>query len=382
MSDAIDDLSALRYLVAPLNTGGRRWGSWVVLLASWRAGGGAVWWTTCGRARLRWKSPRSRARGRRSGVGAQRLRVRDRPSSATISSKVTGKVVEVNVEEGMAVRQGRCSPGSMMRRRGQGSRWRMRDSKPHAARCARWMSAGRSAVDPEAPHPTVPRRASGRSRMSINAKAEVDSLVAASPRRASRSLWRSGSRSCCKPTLDNTIVRAPFSGVAVKGCPARRDGVAGVGRRRFHRTGICTIVDMRSLEIEVDVNESYINRVKSGQHVTAVLDAYPDFQIPAKVITIGAHGGPSEGHGAGAHWIRPVGPAHPAGHGREGHVPSSGGRHGCARGAGDVTRAQGCIRRPRVMRAWCSWCDPSNTVERRAVRTGGTMVIGRKCWPD
>jgi RND family efflux transporter MFP subunit len=53
----------------------------------------------------------------------------------------------------------------------------------------------------------------------------------------------------------------------------------------FTRTGICTIVDMRSLEIEVDVNESYINRVKPEQGVTAVLDAYPDWQIPARVIT-------------------------------------------------------------------------------------------------
>jgi RND family efflux transporter MFP subunit len=53
----------------------------------------------------------------------------------------------------------------------------------------------------------------------------------------------------------------------------------------FTRTGICTIVDMKSLEIEVDVNESYIGRVRTGQPVTATLDAYPDWQIPAKVIT-------------------------------------------------------------------------------------------------
>ena len=56
--------------------------------------------------------------------------------------------------------------------------------------------------------------------------------------------------------------------------------------RAFTRTGISTIVDMKSLEIEVDVNESYINRVKSGQAVTAVLDAYPDWQTPAHVITL------------------------------------------------------------------------------------------------
>src|SRR4029079_15714443 len=53
----------------------------------------------------------------------------------------------------------------------------------------------------------------------------------------------------------------------------------------FTRTGICTLVDMRSLEIEVDVNETYINRVEDKQPVTAVLNAYPDWQIPAHVIT-------------------------------------------------------------------------------------------------
>jgi RND family efflux transporter MFP subunit len=54
----------------------------------------------------------------------------------------------------------------------------------------------------------------------------------------------------------------------------------------FTRTGICTIVDMQSLEIEIDVNESYINRVQPGQPVEATLDAYPDWKIPCKVIAI------------------------------------------------------------------------------------------------
>src|SRR5471030_2670331 len=54
----------------------------------------------------------------------------------------------------------------------------------------------------------------------------------------------------------------------------------------FTRTGICTIVDMESLEIEIDVNESYINRVEPGQSVDATLDAYPDWKIPCKVVAI------------------------------------------------------------------------------------------------
>jgi RND family efflux transporter MFP subunit len=54
----------------------------------------------------------------------------------------------------------------------------------------------------------------------------------------------------------------------------------------FTRTGIATIVDMDSREIEVDVNEAYINRVRDGQRVEAVLDAYPDWRVPARVIGI------------------------------------------------------------------------------------------------
>ena len=87
--------------------------------------------------------------------------------------------------------------------------------------------------------------------------------------------------------LDNTVVRAPFDGIVVSKDAQRGEMVspmsAGGG---FTRTGIATIVDMNSDEIEVDVNEAYIARVKPGMPVTAVLDAYPDWQIPSHVRTV------------------------------------------------------------------------------------------------
>jgi RND family efflux transporter MFP subunit len=87
--------------------------------------------------------------------------------------------------------------------------------------------------------------------------------------------------------LDNCTVRAPFSGIVVSKDAQRGEMVSPVSAGGgFTRTGIATIVDMSSLEIEVDVNESYIARVRSGQPVTAVLDAYPDWPIPAKVRTV------------------------------------------------------------------------------------------------
>ena len=86
--------------------------------------------------------------------------------------------------------------------------------------------------------------------------------------------------------LDNMVIRAPFSGIALSKDAQPGEMVSPVSAGGgFTRTGICTIVDMKSLEIEVDVNESYINRVAARQPVTAVLDAYPDWQIPGRVIT-------------------------------------------------------------------------------------------------
>jgi RND family efflux transporter MFP subunit len=82
------------------------------------------------------------------------------------------------------------------------------------------------------------------------------------------------------------VVRAPFDGVAISKDAQPGEMVSPVSAGGgFTRTGISTIVDMSSLEIEVDVNEGYINRVHAAQPVEAVLDAYPDWRIPAHVIT-------------------------------------------------------------------------------------------------
>ena len=87
--------------------------------------------------------------------------------------------------------------------------------------------------------------------------------------------------------LDYTTVRAPFSGVITAKAAQAGEIVSPISAGGgFTRTGVGTIVDMDSLEIEVDVNESYINRVHANQPAEAVLDAYPDWTIPAHVIAI------------------------------------------------------------------------------------------------
>jgi RND family efflux transporter MFP subunit len=87
--------------------------------------------------------------------------------------------------------------------------------------------------------------------------------------------------------LDNCIVRSPFTGIVVSKDAQRGEMVSPISAGGgFTRTGIATVVDMTSLEVEVDVAESYIARVKTAQPVTAILDAYPDWQIPSKVRTV------------------------------------------------------------------------------------------------
>jgi RND family efflux transporter MFP subunit len=87
--------------------------------------------------------------------------------------------------------------------------------------------------------------------------------------------------------LDDTIIRAPFAGIVTSKNAQPGEMISPISAGGgFTRTGIGTIVDMQSLEIEIDVNESYIHRVEPGQPVEATLDAYPEWKIPCKVIAI------------------------------------------------------------------------------------------------
>jgi multidrug resistance efflux pump len=87
--------------------------------------------------------------------------------------------------------------------------------------------------------------------------------------------------------LEQHHIRAPFAGVVVERSAQPGEMISPISAGGgFTRTGICTIVDMDSIEVEVDVNEAFIGRVRAGGAVTAVLDAYPDWTIPASVIAV------------------------------------------------------------------------------------------------
>jgi RND family efflux transporter MFP subunit len=288
VAETSDDLSALRIEREPLDAGNRGWGKWVfILLLLAGIGGGAWYWLTRERPiEVELATVTERAAGTQASVlnASGYVTARRR---ATVSSKVTGKVIEVNVEEGMEVREGQVLA-------------RLDDSTLQAA--LRLYRAQLEAAKRQIPEmevrleqARVMLRRQERLRQEglntpndiDNARAEVDSLIARIASAQEQVKVAESQIAMQQTAIADTVIRAPFSGVAISKDAQAGEMVSPVSAGGgFTRTGICTIVDMKSLEIEVDVNESYINRVRAGQPVSAVLDAYPEWQIPANVITL------------------------------------------------------------------------------------------------
>ena len=288
MTELKNDLAALKIERAPLDVQGRSgWARWVVLLALLAGGGYGAWaWLTREQpVEVEVAVVSERAAGTQATVlnASGYVTARRR---ATVSSKVTGKVIEVNVEEGMAVREGQIlarlddstarAALALVEAQAEAARGNMRESEVRLAEArvtlARFVQLVKDGIGTRA---DVDR-----------AQAEVDSLIARIASAREQVAVAESQVALQKTNLDDMTIRAPFSGVAISRDAQAGEMVSPVSAGGgFTRTGICTIVDMRSLEIEVDVNESYIGRVRPNQDVTAVLDAYPDFQIPARVIT-------------------------------------------------------------------------------------------------
>lgn len=265
----------------------RRW-PWVLMLLLAVAAGGGWWW---------WNGPAQTVEVRvavaeETTVAAEETAVLNASGyvaarrRATVSSKVTGKLVEVAVEEGMAVREGQILA-------------RLDDSTIRsqlALAQARLAASERGFAEQE-----VRQREAeltlGRTRRLVDegvvgraeidsAEAEVDSLAARIAFAREQVVVSEREIDVLQTQLDDMVIRAPFSGIAISKDAEEGEMISPVSAGGgFTRTGICTVVDMQSLEIEVDVNESYINRVQDDQRVVANLDAYPEWDIPGAVIT-------------------------------------------------------------------------------------------------
>jgi RND family efflux transporter MFP subunit len=206
---------------------------------------------------------------------------------ATVSAKVTGKVREVLIEEGQHVEAGQVlatlDPVDAAAQR------ELAEAQLSAARSqAGSVEAQLQEAEAQA------KRLGALVGQQLVSKAQYDQAIAA--RDALRAQLTTSRRNAevaadqlriARLGVDHTIVRAPFAGVVIAKAAQPGEIVsplsAGGG---FTRTGIGTIVDMDSLEVEVDVGESYIGRVKPGMPVQATLNAYPDWKIPGHVIAI------------------------------------------------------------------------------------------------
>ncbi|MDQ3622366.1 MAG: efflux RND transporter periplasmic adaptor subunit [Verrucomicrobiota bacterium] len=206
--------------------------------------------------------------------------------AATVSSKVTGKVIEVLVEEGMKVEAdqvlARLDPSNveaglrLAEAQWESARKSLEETKPNLLFAQRELKRFTDLAKTRVVSESDLHRS----------EAEAKALEARLGRQGAEIAVAEREVAQWKQQLDDTIIRSPFGGIVTSKNAQPGEMISPMSVGGFTRTGICTIVDMSSLEVDVDVNESYINRVQPGQPVEATLDAYAGWRIPAKVIAI------------------------------------------------------------------------------------------------
>jgi RND family efflux transporter MFP subunit len=205
---------------------------------------------------------------------------------ATVSSKITGKVKEVFIEEGQNVEEGQIL-----------ATLESIDATSQQALSQSQLASARSQLaEAEAQLKLAERNLVRQRELAAKQLAAESTLDAALAERDSRSARLDSLQSSIRVAqdqliianngVDNTIIRAPFKGVIVIKEAQPGEMISPLAGGGSIRTGIGTLVDMDSLEVQVDVNEAYIGRVKPQMPVDAVLNAYPDWKIPAEVIAI------------------------------------------------------------------------------------------------
>ena len=204
---------------------------------------------------------------------------------ATVSAKTTGKVMEVLIEEGMTVEAGQLLAvldASIPKARLALSESQL--ASEQASLDELRVNIAQAALDY--------RRNKDLAERDLASQADLDRTrltlqgLQARMRRTERNIEVANrALAVQRRELDDMQIRAPFGGVVIAKAAQPGEMISPISAGGgFTRTGICTIVDMDSLEVEVDVNEAYINRVYPGQPVTVTLNAYADFPIPAAVI--------------------------------------------------------------------------------------------------
>lgn len=206
---------------------------------------------------------------------------------ATVSSKVTGKVVEVLIQEGMEVEDGQV----LARLDDSNVRASLRIAEANLATARAALVEINARLDEARKQLGRVQSLQDREIASAaefdRAEAEVKSLAARLELQREQIKVAEAEVGAGQQHLEDMVIRAPFAGVATakNAQPGEMISPMSAGGS-FTRTGIGTLVDMSSLEIEVDVNESFIQRVHPAQPVEATLDAYPEWRIPCQVIAV------------------------------------------------------------------------------------------------
>jgi HlyD family secretion protein len=205
---------------------------------------------------------------------------------ATVAAEVTGKVVEVLIDEGIVVKEGDVVArlDSVLAERDLA----LARSRADAAEAA----IGAIAADLRDAERIWSRNQHLSLRNVVSeadlTKAEARVGVLRAQLKQSQAQLETAKLDAKRTAevLEKHQIRAPFGGVVVERSAQPGEMISPASVGGFTRTGICTLVDMDSIEVEVDVNEAFIGRVHPSMAVSAVLDAYPDWTIPASVIAI------------------------------------------------------------------------------------------------
>jgi RND family efflux transporter MFP subunit len=206
---------------------------------------------------------------------------------ATVSAKTTGKVVEVFIEEGMRVQEGQVL--ARLDASTQRAELALSESQLASARSGleeMKVQIRQAELDLQRTQGLAARKLASAADLD-RVQLTLEGLQARLERQEREVVVADRAASVHRQLVDDMEIRAPFAGVVTAKAAQPGEMISPVSAGGgFTRTGICTIVDMESLEVEVDVNEAYINRVQPKQPVSVALNAYPDEHIPAEVIAI------------------------------------------------------------------------------------------------
>ena len=251
-------------------------------------GGGVTWWVTRGpsfEVEVATAAPPAASAGPTAILQATGYVTARR--QATVSAQITGALTEVLIEEGE-----RVDAGQVLARLDNTAQ------KAALAQSEAQVQAAKAILVEDQAQLDQARRDLKRNQDLIGehlvsqqaletAATQVSTLEAQVASQVRQVELADAGKRGAQVQLDYTTIRAPFAGVITAKAAQAGEIVSPISAGGgFTRTGVGTIVDMDSLEIEVDVNESYINRVSAKQPAQAVLDAYPDWTIPAHVIAI------------------------------------------------------------------------------------------------